>query len=179
MSDKYSRKRGTVCPLSQSISQRNGLRARRAMNDEVSTQRLEGARKVCSTHARVPLSVSTRPSEAMAGIELSLSFFNSIRRPYAGYSEVFPVSSRGGGTSLDQAMLTKTLRPCDIGAGLCVCEWAEVTLDFTQKPGEGETLMVTLEAMKRPDRPSPPFFHRHDGRGNAKRTVRVPFSFQA
>ena len=150
------------------------------MSSERSTEmRIVGARKVCSTHDRAPLSVSTRPSEAKAGIGLSLSFFNSIRRPYAGYSEVFPVSSRGGGTSLDQAMLTKTLRPCDIGTGLCVCEGAEVTLDFTQKPGEGETLMVTFDAMKRPDRPSPPFFHRHDGRGNAKRTVRVTFSLQA
>lgn len=105
------------------------------------------------THGRitlVPLSVSSRPSEAKTDIDVSLSFFNSIR---ARNSEVFPMPSRGGGrTSLDQPMLTKTLRPCDIGIGLCVCVWVDVTLDFTQKPGEGEILTVTFEAMRRPDR---------------------------
>jgi hypothetical protein len=60
--------------------------------------------------------------------------------------------STGGGTSLDQAMLTKTLRPSDIGTGLCACSRVGVasrwsTLDFMQKPGEGEMLMVALGAI--------------------------------
>lgn len=55
-------------------------------------------------------------------------------------------------------------------------------MDFTQKPGEGEMLMVTFEAMRRVrtvHRGPLPFSHRRHGRGNAKKTVRVFFSFQA
>lgn len=100
----------------------------------------------------VPLSVSTRPLEAKTGIGLSFSLFETIRPLCAANPEVFSMPSRGGGTSLDQAMLTKTLRPSDIGTGPWVCSRVDVasrwsTLDFMQKPGEGEMLMVTLEAM--------------------------------
>ena len=113
--------------------------------------RIVGARKVVTL---VPLSVSSRPSEAKTDIAVSPSFFSSIRRPCFRNSKIFPMPSRGGGgTSLDQPTLTKTLRPCNIGMGLYVCVWVDVTLDFTQKPGEGEMLTVTFEAMKRPDRP--------------------------
>jgi hypothetical protein len=94
----------------------------------------------------VPLSVSSRPLEAKTGIELSFSV--TIRALCAANSEAFSMPSRGGGTSCDQAMLTKTLRPSDIGPGLWVdvaSRWS--TLDFMQKPGKGEMLMITFEAM--------------------------------
>lgn len=107
---------------------------------------------VClSSACNLPLSVSSRPLEAKTGIGLSFSLFEPIFRPlYAANPGAFPMPSRGGGTSLDQAILTKTLRPSDIGTGLSVCSRVDVasrcsTLDFMQKPGEGEMLMVTLE----------------------------------
>ena len=113
------------------------------------------ARRVGLPYARVklvPLSVSSRPSEAKTGIGLFLSLFETFRPLCAANSKAFSMSSRGGGTSLDQAILTKTLRPSDIGMGLCVCPRVDVasrwsTLDFMQKPGEGETLTVTYESM--------------------------------
>jgi hypothetical protein len=75
-----------------------------------------------------PLSVSSRPSEAKTGmgIGLLLSLFKSIRQLCSAYSDVFSMPSRGGGTSLDQVILMKTLRPSDIGTGLCV--WVDVAL---------------------------------------------------
>ena len=110
-----------------------------------------GARRVCLPYAQVtlvPLSVSSRPLKAKTGIGLSLSLFETIRPLCVGNSESFSISSRGGGTSLDQAMLTKTLRPSDIGTGLpCVCSSRRSTLDSYAETRKGEMLMVTFEAM--------------------------------
>lgn len=144
----------------------------------------------CARVKLVPLSVSSRPLEANTGIGLSFSLFETIRPLCTANSEAFSMPSRGGGTSLDQAMLTKTLRPSAIGTGLC---WVDVTsrwstLDFTQKPGEGEMLMVTFEAMMIDDvlcwgflvGPGPPTAAvficspLHHGRA-----IRIPLSLQA
>jgi hypothetical protein len=52
-------------------------------------------------------------------------------------------------------------------------------LDFMQKPGEGETLMVTFEAMTSSPIRTVDRSYFNDGRADAKKTVRVPFSLQA
>jgi hypothetical protein len=145
MSCRCSRKRGLGFPLCDNLGQRKdpGTRQRYA------NCRVSRARKVYTRKMLVPLSVSSRPSKVKTDIGLSLWLFASIRRLCAAYSRAFSTPSRGGGTSLDQAMLTKTLRPCGIGTGFCV----DVTLsapgcssfDFMQKPGEGDRLMVTFK----------------------------------
>jgi hypothetical protein len=142
-----------------------------------------GARGVCLLYARVtliPLSASSRPLEANTGIGLSLSLFETIRPLCAANSEAFSMPSRGGGTSLDQAMLTKTLRPSDIGTGPWVCSSRWSTLDFMQKPGEGEMLTVTFEAMmtsfdsSSPDRPPPRVLSWANNRKRESQNPRLP-----
>jgi hypothetical protein len=113
------------------------------------------SKRIFSNHVQLmlaPLSPSSRPSETKTDIGLSLSIFRSVRGLCATNSRAFSTPSRGGGTSLDQAMLTKTLRPSGICAGLWLVSWVDATLsipgcssfDFTQKPGEGETSVVTF-----------------------------------
>lgn len=98
----------------------------------------------------VPLSVSNRPPEAKTGIGLSCPLFRSTWWVCVANSTALSTPSIGGGTSLDQATFTKTLRPCETGMGF-VDSWVGValkipdcsSLDLIQNPGEGETLIWT------------------------------------
>jgi hypothetical protein len=76
-------------------------------------------------------------------------------------------------------MLTKTLRPWGIGTGFCVDATLSTpgcsSFDFMQKPGEGDTLMVTFKggvisrSLARPADSANFYYH--------GRRIRVPHTF--